>query len=200
MMSTSKVALVTGSGKRRVGNAVARALAERGYSIAVHYHQSADAALETVRQLQALGTDAEAFAADVADEQAVIRLFMQMMERFGRLDALVTAARAIEDAGCFAVVLEGVPDVLATAITAELTIPTIGIGAGPGTDGQVLVFHDLLGMSKGTPAKFVRRYLDLGTQITDAVSAYVADVRAGAFPAAAETYGASSELTEHLEG
>ena len=115
-------------------------------------------------------------------------------------DALVTAARAIEDAGCFAVVLEGVPDVLATAITAELTIPTIGIGAGPGTDGQVLVFHDLLGMSKGTPAKFVRRYLDLGTQITDAVSAYVADVRAGAFPAAAETYGASSELTEHLEG
>ena len=115
-------------------------------------------------------------------------------------DALVAAARAIEDAGCFAVVLEGVPDVLATAITAELTIPTIGIGAGPGTDGQVLVFHDLLGMSKGTPAKFVRRYVDLGTQITDAVSAYVHDVRAGTFPSDAETYGASSELTEHLEG
>ena len=115
-------------------------------------------------------------------------------------DALVASAKAIEAAGCFAVVLEGVPDVLATAITAALAIPTIGIGAGSGTDGQVLVFHDLLGLSKGTPAKFVRRYVDLGTQITDAVSAYVADVRAGAFPAAAETYGASSELTEHLEG
>jgi pteridine reductase len=90
--STSKVALVTGSGKRRVGNAVAQALAERGFRIAVHYHHSAVAALETVRQLQALGTDAMAFSADVADEQAIARLFEQVMDHFGRLDALVTAA------------------------------------------------------------------------------------------------------------
>jgi pteridine reductase len=92
MLSTSKVALVTGSGKRRVGNAVARALAERGYGIAVHYHESADAALQTVDEFQRLGTEAAAFAADVADERAVARLFAQVMDRFGRLDALVTAA------------------------------------------------------------------------------------------------------------
>jgi pteridine reductase len=92
----SKVALVTGSGKRRVGNAVARALAERGYGIAVHYHESADAALETVDEFQRLGTEAAAFAADVADERAVARLFAQVMDRFGRLDALVTAAAVWE--------------------------------------------------------------------------------------------------------
>jgi len=96
MSSTGKVALVTGSGKRRMGNAVARALAERGYRIAVHYHRSADAALETVSQFQAMGTEAAAFVADVADEQAIARLFADVMERFGRLDALVTAAAVWE--------------------------------------------------------------------------------------------------------
>jgi len=75
---------------------VARALAERGYGIAVHYHESADAALETVDEFQRLGTEAAAFAADVADERAVARLFAQVMDRFGRLDALVTAAAVWE--------------------------------------------------------------------------------------------------------
>jgi len=90
--TASKVALVTGSGKRRLGNAVARALAERGYRIAVHYRHSAQAALESVDEFQRLGTDAAAFSADVADEQAVARLFTEVTDRFGRLDALVTAA------------------------------------------------------------------------------------------------------------
>ena len=113
-----KVALVTGSGKRRVGNAVARALAERGFRIAVHYHHSADAALETVRQLQARGTDAAAFAADVADEQAVARLFEQVMDRFGRLDALVTAAAVWEP--------QPLEEVTAADVRRQFDINTLG--------------------------------------------------------------------------
>ncbi len=95
-MQNQKVAIITGAGKRRVGNAVARALAVRGYSVAVHYHTSADSAAETVAELRARGSDAAAFAADVADERAVATLFEQLVQRFGRLDALVTAAAVWE--------------------------------------------------------------------------------------------------------
>ena len=114
-------------------------------------------------------------------------------------DALRASAEAIQAAGCFAVVLEGVPDELGAALTNQLDIPTIGIGAGAATDGQVLVFHDLLGMSKGKPAKFVRRYADVGDAITEAVSSFVSDVRGGGFPGPEETYSSSPELTEHLK-
>ncbi len=96
MSSESKVALITGGGKQRVGNAVAQALAQRGFRIAVHYHHSADAAASTVDSFKAQGTDAAAYSADVADEQAVALLFEQVMDRFGRLDALVTAAAVWE--------------------------------------------------------------------------------------------------------
>jgi pteridine reductase len=96
MSSTNKVALVTGSGKRRVGNAIAAALAERGFRVALHYHHSLGPAQETVARLHAAGADAAAFAADVADEQAVNQLFVQVLDRFGRLDALVTAAAVWE--------------------------------------------------------------------------------------------------------
>jgi 3-methyl-2-oxobutanoate hydroxymethyltransferase len=111
---------------------------------------------------------------------------------------LIDDAHALEDAGCFALVLEGVPDVLAERITAVLTIPTIGIGAGPSTDGQVLVFHDLLGLGKAPLAKFVREYANLGVAITEAIGRFAADVRAGSFPGAAETYAASDALREAL--
>ncbi|MGA2032712.1 MAG: SDR family oxidoreductase [Thermoguttaceae bacterium] len=87
-----KVALITGSGKRRVGNMVAKTLAARGYSIALHYHRSAKEAHETVAELKGQGLQAEAFQANVGDEPAVARLFQQTLERFGRLDVLVTAA------------------------------------------------------------------------------------------------------------
>jgi pteridine reductase len=90
--SPSKVALITGSGKRRVGNATAHALAERGYAIALHYNRSADDAQETVGQLERQGIAARAFQADVADEPQVDRLFREVLDHFGRLDALVTAA------------------------------------------------------------------------------------------------------------
>jgi 3-methyl-2-oxobutanoate hydroxymethyltransferase len=113
-------------------------------------------------------------------------------------EELVSDAVALAEAGCFAIVLEGVPDVLADRVTAEVSVPTIGIGAGGGCDGQVLVLHDLLGMSKRSAPKFVRRYADLGTIVTTAVSQYAADVRAGAFPSDAESYHGSSELREAL--
>jgi 3-methyl-2-oxobutanoate hydroxymethyltransferase len=111
---------------------------------------------------------------------------------------LLEDAHALEDAGCFALVLEGVPDVLAARITAQLTIPTIGIGAGPSTDGQVLVFHDLLGLGNRPLAKFVREYAQLGAAVTEAIGRFASDVRSGAFPGPAETYGASDELRAAL--
>ena len=106
--------------------------------------------------------------------------------------ALLDAAKALAAAGCFAIVLEGVPDVVAAAVTEAIDVPTIGIGAGPGCDGQVLVFHDLLGLGTGRQPKFVRRYADLAEVATAAVAAFAADVRAGAFPTTTESYHAST--------
>jgi 3-methyl-2-oxobutanoate hydroxymethyltransferase len=97
-------------------------------------------------------------------------------------------ARALEDAGCFAIVMEGIPWSLAKEITEEVGIPTIGIGAGPHCDGQVLVGHDLLGFYEGRVPKFVRRYADLRAAAQRAFSDYVADVRSGAFPSLEESY------------
>jgi 3-methyl-2-oxobutanoate hydroxymethyltransferase len=97
-------------------------------------------------------------------------------------------ARALEAAGCFAVVLEAVPAPVAKRISEALTVPTIGIGAGPDCDGQVLVWHDLLGLSDRTPARFVKRYAELGDEIKRALTAYAAEVRSGTFPAVEHTY------------
>jgi 3-methyl-2-oxobutanoate hydroxymethyltransferase len=101
---------------------------------------------------------------------------------------LLADARALEAAGCFAVVLEAVPAAVARRITDSLTIPSIGIGAGPGCDGQVLVWHDLLGLSDRTPARFVKRYADVGAEIKRALEQYAGEVRAGVFPADEHTY------------
>jgi 3-methyl-2-oxobutanoate hydroxymethyltransferase len=101
--------------------------------------------------------------------------------------ALLVDAEALVAAGCFAVVLEGVPEKVGAAITDAVDVPTIGIGAGPDCDGQVLVFHDLLGINATVP-KFVRRYGEIGSDATTAMAAYAADVRSGAFPADAEVY------------
>ena len=112
--------------------------------------------------------------------------------------ALVEEAKALEHAGCFSIVLEGIPDVVANLVTESVSVPTIGIGAGAGTDGQVLVFTDLLGLDPSRPPTFVRRYAEGYDHLTGAVAGYVADVRSGAFPADAETYHASAETTETL--
>ncbi len=102
-------------------------------------------------------------------------------------EALIESALALEAAGCFAVVVEAVPEKVGTAVTEALEVPTIGIGAGPECDGQVLVMHDLLGMSGRTP-KFVRRYAELEETAVGAVAAFAADVRSGDFPADRESY------------
>jgi 3-methyl-2-oxobutanoate hydroxymethyltransferase len=107
-------------------------------------------------------------------------------------------ARGVEAAGAFAVVLESVPREVAARITEKLRIPTIGIGAGPDCDGQVLVFHDLVGLTSGHAPKFVRRYVDLSAEITRAVSDFCADVRGGKFPSDAESYHSASEVRAHL--
>ena len=112
--------------------------------------------------------------------------------------ALLDAAKALVVAGCFALVLEGVPDLLAAAVTAGVDVPTIGIGAGPSCDGQVLVFHDLLGLSAGSTPKFVRQYADLSTVAAEAVRSFADDVRTGRFPADAESYHASADLRHAL--
>jgi len=103
--------------------------------------------------------------------------------------SILRQARALQDLGCFALVVECVPSDLAARIRSEVTIPTIGIGAGPCTDGQVLVLHDLWGVSPGdaTP-RFVRRYLDGARLLTNALDEYDADVKNGTFPAAEESY------------
>jgi 3-methyl-2-oxobutanoate hydroxymethyltransferase len=98
-------------------------------------------------------------------------------------------ARALERAGCFAVVLEAIPARVAARITAALKIPTVGIGAGPECDGQVLVWHDLLGLTTGHVPRFVKKYADLSTVILEALQAYVADVKNATFPDESRTYG-----------
>ncbi len=107
---------------------------------------------------------------------------------------LIEDAQLLQDEGVYAIVIEGVPSVVGTNVTEALDIPTIGIGAGPDTDGQVLVFHDLLGLTGRTPAKFVRQYADLGPVITDAIAHFAADVRSGAFPSVDEAYPNPEEL------
>jgi len=106
----------------------------------------------------------------------------------GTADRLLRDARSVEAAGAFAIVLEGIPRELAAEITREVCIPTIGIGAGPDCDGQILVLHDLLGLTFGEPPKFARRYANLGETISQAVKEYCADVTEGSFPSDAESY------------
>ena len=111
---------------------------------------------------------------------------------------LVESAKALEHAGCFAIVLEGVPAGVAGLVTEAVGVPTIGIGAGPDCDGQVLVFHDILGLQDDLRPKFVRRYAELGAEATDALSRYVADVRAGEFPSEDESYSLNADTAAAL--
>jgi 3-methyl-2-oxobutanoate hydroxymethyltransferase len=103
-------------------------------------------------------------------------------------DRLLDDALALQEAGAFALVLEVVPADLAERVSKELTIPTIGIGAGPGCDAQVLVWTDLAGLTPGPGPKFLKKYADLRTVLADAVTAYAEDVREGRYPAAEHGY------------
>lgn len=105
---------------------------------------------------------------------------------------LLDDAAFLVEAGCFAIVLECVPAALAAQITSRVAVPTIGIGAGPGCDGQVLVFHDLLGLLPGPAPKFVKRYADLGRAASDAVERFAGEVRRREFPGAEHSYGGAA--------
>jgi 3-methyl-2-oxobutanoate hydroxymethyltransferase len=113
--------------------------------------------------------------------------------------AIVDDAIALADAGCFALVLECVPDGVARMVTDAIDIPTIGIGAGRHCDGQVLVYHDLLGLEDRKLPKFVRRYVDLRASATEAVEQFVADVRSGTFPSSDETYHMTDQMGEAFD-
>ena len=118
------------------------------------------------------------------------------------IDRLREEARRLEEAGCFAIVLEGIPREVAAELTAQLDVPTIGIGAGPECDGQILVWHDLLGVGQNVPAKFVRQYVRAGELMGAALEHYVDDVKTGTFPADAESYHlrAQKPAVEQLTG
>ena len=108
-------------------------------------------------------------------------------------------ALALQEAGCFAVVLEAVPAPVAARVSEALEVPTIGIGAGAQCDGQVLVWHDMLGMYAGRQPRFVKRYAEIGETIREAVAAYAADVRSGAFPEERHTYSIPEEELAEFE-
>ena len=112
---------------------------------------------------------------------------------------LVEEAKALERAGCFSLVLEAIPPPVAARITEAVGIPTLGIGAGKFCSGQVLVWHDLLGLTAGPTARFVKTYVDLAAAIRTALDAYVTDVRTGAFPAEAHTYGMPDAERQRFE-
>ena len=115
-------------------------------------------------------------------------------KRVDEARALVEDARALEEAGIFSLVLEGMPEAVGRMITEAAGVPTIGIGAGRHCDGQVLVFHDLYGLNPGPLPRFARRYADLAGVITEATERFIADVRSGAFPSEAETYSSPSPV------
>jgi 3-methyl-2-oxobutanoate hydroxymethyltransferase len=112
---------------------------------------------------------------------------------------LLDDALALQDAGCFSIVLEAVPAPIAARITELLEVPTIGIGAGASCDGQVLVWHDMLGMYSGAVPRFVKRYADIAEEIGDALAAYAQDVRTGAFPEEQHTYAIPDEELDRFE-
>jgi 3-methyl-2-oxobutanoate hydroxymethyltransferase len=185
------------------------------------YHLSTDEAVRNAAKLIRAGAQAvklEGGRARLPVIEAIIRAEIPVMGHLGltpqsvlamggfkvqarniaAADALLDAAKSLEGAGCFSFVIEGVPDVVGAAVTDAIGVPTIGIGAGPGCDGQVMVFHDLLGLGAHTPPKFVRQYAEVGRISTEAIAAFAADVRGGTFPSDAESYHGSAELGDAL--
>jgi 3-methyl-2-oxobutanoate hydroxymethyltransferase len=185
------------------------------------YHLSTDEAVRNAAKLIRAGAHAvklEGGRARLPVIEAIIRAEIPVMGHLGltpqsilamggfrvqaksvdAAGALLDAAKSLEAAGCFAFVIEGVPDVVGAAVTEAIGVPTIGIGAGPSCDGQVLVFHDLLGLGSRQPPKFVRQYADNRRIDTEAVAAFAADVRAGTFPDDTESYHGSAELGDSL--
>jgi 3-methyl-2-oxobutanoate hydroxymethyltransferase len=175
------------------------------------YEASDDVAVETARRFHAVGCDAvklEGAGPSAARVRAIVAAGIPVMGHVGLLpqqaadgalrargrtadEALAIArdARELEAAGCFSIVFEALPAAVAALIVPTLRVPVIGIGAGAATDGQVLVFHDLVGLTDGRAPRFVKRYAQLLGEMVSAVRTYAAEVRDGAYPRAEHTYG-----------
>lgn len=186
------------------------------------YEDSDDLAVATARQFAAIGCDAvkmEGAGVTVSRVRAVIAAGVPVMGHVGLRPQQLTPttpahvegrsaddalrlledAQSLEAAGCFALVVEAVPARVTALLVPRIRIPTIGIGAGSATDGQVLVTHDLLGLTDGHVPRFVKQYADLKRDMTDAFSRYADDVRARRFPESAHNYGAPAAEIESLE-
>jgi 3-methyl-2-oxobutanoate hydroxymethyltransferase len=150
--------------------------------------EGAGATLERVRAIVGAGVPVMGHIGLTPQSATMLGGFRAQGRTAAQARQLVCDARALEAAGCFAIVLECVPAEVAERITAELAVPTIGIGAGAPCDGQVLVFHDLLGLYERRSPRFVKRYAELGGLTRDALERYAAEVRSGAFPGPEHTY------------
>jgi 3-methyl-2-oxobutanoate hydroxymethyltransferase len=175
------------------------------------YEPADAAAVETARRFESVGCDAvklEGAGASLARVQAIVAAGIPVMGHVGLLpqqaaagslrargrtadEALAIArdARELEEAGCFSIVFEAMPAAVSALVAPTLRIPVIGIGAGSATDGQVLVFHDLVGLTEGKTPRFVKRYADSRREMVAAVRGFAADVRAGRYPGQEHEYG-----------
>src|SRR5437899_3293315 len=144
--------------------------------------EGAGASVERVKAIVGAGIPVMGHIGLTPQSAALLGGYKPQGRTADRAQGLLEEAIALERAGCFAIVLEAIPELVAARITESLRVPTIGIGAGVSCDGQVLVWHDLLGLSAGHVPQFVKRYVDLSDRIGAALSAYVADVRAARFP------------------
>ena len=150
--------------------------------------EGAGPTLERVRALVGAGIPVMGHVGLTPQSATMLGGFRAQGRTAGRALGLREEALALQDAGCFAIVLEAVPAAVAARITKALAVPTIGIGSGAGCDGQVLVLHDLLGLYEGRAPRFVKRYAELADTIRGALARYAEEVRSGAFPDEAHTY------------
>ena len=155
--------------------------------------EGAGPTLSRVRALTAAGIPVMGHIGLTPQTATMLGGFKAQGRTAAKASQLYEDALALEASGCFSLVLEAVPAPIAAHITQALEIPTIGIGAGAACDGQVLVWHDLLGLYQGRPPRFVKQYAELAPVIRDAVARYAADVRDGAFPEEKHTYAISDE-------
>ncbi|WP_029895354.1 3-methyl-2-oxobutanoate hydroxymethyltransferase [Desulfohalovibrio reitneri] len=155
--------------------------------------------LEAVRALARAGVPVMGHVGLTPQRLAEIGGFKAQARSAEAARVLLQEARDLERAGCFSLVLEAVPSEVAELVTSRLDIPTIGIGAGPGCDGQVLVIHDVLGLFDRFTPRFVKRYAELGSASAEALAAYVKDVRQGGFPGPEHEFRLSGEEREKLE-
>ena len=184
------------SDQQAVANAVR--LVKEGGADAVKLERGGTS-VERARAIAAAGIPVMGHVGLTPQTATVLGGFKAQGRTAERARGLLEDARAQEAAGCFAIVLEAVPPAVARTATRALSVPTIGIGAGPDTDGQVLVWHDMLGYYEGRAPRFVKRYADLGAVITEALERFADDVRNGAFPEQRHTYAMPDEEAAAFE-